>query len=199
MPHPLVCPPQNTEQCISQQPGSPSAEGCDTSGRPSFSGFPYYVVLIISFMREDLLQVSFCLPASKAEGWASDSKHFLDPGGPEYPTSCLLSARVPFSLTLVCTCSLLMGNGVKCTNTGWEQCNSSVTAWRCPLPRDPLYQGKLLGPFEESSMEESGDCKKLSLSSCLHQAEHMDLQGTICISEQGAWCTTQGLVPGITL
>lgn len=37
------------------------------------------------------------------------------------------------------------GNGVKCTNTGWGQCNSSVTAWRCHIPRGPLYQENCLG------------------------------------------------------
>lgn len=171
--------------------------------RPSFSGFPHYVaihtLLIISFMREGLLQVSFCLPASKAGGWARDSKHSLDPGGswPWVPHQLPALSQGPIlPHSGLHTLPFWWNNGVKCTNTGWGQCHSSVTA---PFQGVLCTRENCLGFLRGPLWRKVEIAKNLSLSSCLYPAEHLDLQGTICISEQGAWCTTQGLVSWITL
>lgn len=65
-----------------------------------FPGFPHYAssfhtLLIITCRWAALLQVSFCLAASKAGGWASGSKPSLDPGGLEHPSCTVPPATHP--------------------------------------------------------------------------------------------------------
>lgn len=97
-------------------------------------------------MWEGLLRVSFCLPDSKAAGWPSDSKHSLVALSIP-PGACCQPGSHPPSLWFVFT-PLWWGNGVKCTNPGWGQCNSSVTVtMEVPHSKGSFVPGKTAWAF----------------------------------------------------